>query len=425
MGFVWAAVLVACALVLAIGQAFAAPDAAPSAAATLRVQAMATRAFTERRFQFPGPGTECQVASFVSYAHSEDYPQMADEWYNASQIWADLALGAADEPRASCWAYRGITFLDRLWDSAAPIGGFWPRSDLAGEQVVRVDKYADDNSLTGSVWVEAAARAATPRERELMLWRARQTADFLIRGGLWDDTFGGGFWWNSRRGAMEEGKPAQTSGLAAEFFLRLYYATGDPYYRDWAIRTLDWLDRKLYSPEARLYRWTVHHIPKTDHQGEVLADRYFSYDQSILIEANLLAYWLLGGEPRYLERAMTLGRQLDPLFWDKQRGGYNLELGVPQVYTVYSAWIVPGLLALYEETGDASWLKRATANVEAINATMWDGRKGGYFQRHYACRNPAAPGCEGGAAWAVGPEKSVVDQAWMQRAQALLARAIR
>lgn len=423
-GWLPAVLLVGCALLLAIGPAFAAPAAGPSAAATMRVQAMATRAFTERRFQSPGSGSDCFSAPFVSYAHSDDYPQMADEWYNASQIWADLALAATDDPRSQCWAFRGPPFLDRLWDSSGPSGGFWPRSDLRGEQVVRVDKYADDNSLTGNVWVEAAARATSRQEREQMLGRARQTADFLIRGGLWDDAFGGGFWWNSRRGEMEEGKPAQTNALAAQFFLRLYKATGDPLYRDWALRTLDWLDQKLYNPSAELYRWTVLYEERSRAEGEVLSDRYFSYDQSILIEANLLAYRLFGGERRYLERAVTLGRKLDPLFWDNAHGGYNLELGVPQVYTVYSAWIVPGLLALYEEDGDPAWLARAVANVEALNATVWDRASGGYYQRHYTCGSRLATNCETGATWAVGPERSGVDQAWMQRAQALLASTL-
>jgi uncharacterized protein YyaL (SSP411 family) len=258
----------------------------------------------------------------------------------------------------------------------------------------------------------------------MMLGRARATAGYLIHSGLWDDAFGGGFWWNNRRGAVIEGKPAQTNGLAAEFFLRLYSMTGQTEYRDWGVMVLDWLDNRLWDPAAGVYRWSVHYDDLVRQEGEVISHRRFSYDQGILIEANLLAYRHLGRDTRYLERAQTLGRRLAPVFGDPDRGGYNLEAGIPQVYTVYSAWLTPSLLALYELDRDPIWLELASANVNALNSTTWDEANGGYFQRHYACRDWQAPGCNQGAEWAVGPEKSVIDQAWMQRAQALLGRAL-
>ena len=86
---------------------------------------------------------------------------------------------------------------------------------------------------------------------------AQREADFLQGSGLWDTTFGGGFWWNTGRGDSEEGKPAQTNALASLFFARLYEATGDAGYRDWALRSLLWLDTILYEPSRNLYRWSV------------------------------------------------------------------------------------------------------------------------------------------------------------------------
>jgi hypothetical protein len=79
---------------------------------------------------------------------------------------------------------------------------------------------------------------------------------------------------------------------------------------------------------------------------------------------------------------------------------------------------------LYEQDGDSYWLQRAAANVDALNATSWDRAEGGYFQRHYLCRNPTAAGCGGGVEWTVERRKETVDQAWMQRAQAQLARTL-
>ena len=99
--------------------------------------------------------------------------------------------------------------------------------------------------------------------------------------------------------------------------------------------------------------------------------------------------------------------------------------GVPQVFPVYSAWLTPGLLRLYAEDGDPYWLERAAANVEALDRAAWDPAHGGYFHRYYACRDPRPPGCAAGVEWAVDTtEKHAVDQAWMQRAQALLAATL-
>jgi hypothetical protein len=62
--------------------------------------------------------------------------------------------------------------------------------------------------------------------------------------------------------------------------------------------------------------------------------------------------------------------------------------------------------------------------MDALNETLWDWGNGGYYRRHYICRDRTTPGCGGGATWAFDPEKHSVSQAWAQRAQALLATSI-
>ena len=397
----------------------------PEALAAVRLaRARETRAYTERTFQHLGGGADCLSAAFVSYAHDERGLDMTEQWYQVSQVWADLAMAPTDEPMARCWAVRGFSFLDRLWDHSQPAGGFFARVDIRGERPLSPIKWTDDNALAGLVWVEAARRTADPAERELALGWARETAEYLMQGGVWDETFGGGFWWNTNLGDTIEGKPAQTNGLAAEFFLALYGMTGEPAYRTWALKTLAWLETKLYDRETRLYRWSVHYEDLNGRRGEVVAKRYFNYDQGIMIETHLLADRLLGGDKRYLERARTLGRRLDPVFWNKERGGYNLEAGVSKVFTVYSAWLSQSLLMLYARDPDPQWLARASANVDALNAILWDPANGGYFQSTYPCTDRRSAGCEAGAAWTVDPRKHTVDQAWMQRTQALLAATL-
>jgi hypothetical protein len=290
----------------ATARAAAQPQSPEAIASIYLARAGETRAFTEHHLQHLSGGVDCPQAVFVSYPRSDRERGIVDQWYHASQVWADLALAQPADPGACCWANRGFTFLDRLWDRGAPAGGFFPASDLEGEQLQRREKYADDNSLAGLAWMEAALRAPDVLERELMLGRARATAHFLMHSGVWDETFGGGFWWNTNKGDTLEGKPAQTNGLAAEFFLQLYGLTGEPAYREWAEKTLDWLDARLYNPDGEPYRWSIHFQDPKQRRGEVVADRYFNYDQGILIEANLLAHRYLGGDQRFYERARSL-----------------------------------------------------------------------------------------------------------------------
>jgi hypothetical protein len=73
-------------------------------------------------------------------------------------------------------------------------------------------------------------------------------------------------------------EPAQTNGLAAEFFLQLYDLTGEVAYREWASKTLGWLDATLYVSQAQLYRWSVHFTDLEQRHGEEVSGWFFNYD---------------------------------------------------------------------------------------------------------------------------------------------------
>ena len=120
-------------------------------------------------------------------------------------------------------------------------------------------RYADDNLVAGLALLDTARTTTDSQSVRRYIHAAQREADFLVLqgGGIWDDTFGGGLWWNTGQGDSEEGKPAQTNALAALFFARLYEATGDASYRAWALRSLLWLDTILYDPARHLYRWSV------------------------------------------------------------------------------------------------------------------------------------------------------------------------
>jgi hypothetical protein len=405
------------------------PDALPR----LQSAAMTQRA-TRPRLRVLGEGSTCAEARFVTYRRSDHDPDIVDEWYAASQLWADARLPVLPPMRpllaaptvlvptdppplpaaaaARCHLDKGFGFLDQLWDGIH--GGYAPRANLSASEIDGGVRYTDDNSLTGLAPLAAARSAPDLVRAQQYLSAARRTAAYLRASGLWDDAFGGGFWWNTNQGDTEEGKPAQTNALAALFFARLYQATGEVAEREWAVRTLQWLDTSLYNPSWQLYRWSAHYADPNSRSGDrVLSDRYFNYDQGLAIEAQLLLSQL-GANPAGRARARAVGRALATTFWNPERGGYNLEAGIDQVYTAHAAWTSLGHLALYASEGDARWLELARANADALAATLGEA-DGSYAYRQYACGDRSAPGCERDeVAWARDETRDTAAQAWMQ-----------
>ena len=386
----------------------------------------------------------CADASFVSYRRSDAQPDVADQWYVASQLWADAELLRAtasapalaadatwspDRPLspsdddARCHLTKGFRFLDRLRDS----GGYFARAAPDGSNVAQGLHYADDNAVAGLTLLAAAEVEPDPSARQRHLDAAREVASFLTTSGLWDEMFGGGFWWNSNKGDRWEGKPAQANALAALFFARLATVTGDDEHRAWAVRTLGWLDAVLYDPGARLYRWSVRYEDmKNRTGGPIFYSRYFNYDQAIAIEAQIQTAMLDGRADR-LDRAREIGRVMHSALWNPTHGGYNLEVGVDRIYASYGAWASLGHLALFDLDGDPAWLEMARANAEALDA-MFRRADGGYGWRHFRCVTPierSRPGCEGGeSVWVVDQTRDGAAQAWMQHLQAAIARRL-
>ena len=421
----------------------AASDAEDEAGELLR-NAQRVQRSTRDTLRVLGGGNNCDGARYVAYKRSDREPEIVDQWYVVSQLWADASLLSADPSRvkgatvrqnnrgqripawdeddARCHVDKGFVFLDRLWDQDD--GGYYPRSNANGSKITRQSQYADDNALAGLALLAAADAADDGFSRDYYIYAAILEAEYLTESGLWDDTFGGGFWWSTGKGDSDEGKPAQSNALAALFFARLYAVTGNETYRDQAFVTITWLDGRLFDSARNLYRWSIRYERPTERAGgEVRSNRYFNYDQGIAIEAQLLI-GTMDKNPERAARARAMGDAVHTAFWNKERGGYNLEAGVEQVYTSYAAWTSMGHLALNAVDGKEKWLQMARANASAL-ATLTGESDGGYALRAYRCLD-ASPACA-----ASNRGKTVVDrtrdtaaQAWAQHLQTALARSL-
>jgi uncharacterized protein YyaL (SSP411 family) len=254
----------------------------------------------------------------------------------------------------------------------------------------------DDNALTGMAYL-AAYDVTRGGQKADYLKAAEECASWVLHSGLWDNSFGGGFWWNTEKSA----KPTQSNGLVLQLCLRLYGITGEPAYRHWADSINSWLNERMYNSSDGLYIWQIEKGGKVDSQE-------FTYDNAIMTEADLL-YDKYGREAGYLARAQALGHAMIRTLWNGAHNVFIFNTADLRVNPTYCGWASQAMISLYEADHNENWLSYAKGNIDAINTVLRDRDKHGYYQ--YA-------GLDGGGRYA---NMEGVDQAWMQRVQALLS----
>jgi uncharacterized protein YyaL (SSP411 family) len=340
------------------------------------------------------------LASYLTSYHSfrvniTTNTQSAFEWYNASQIYADAAMVMVGD--TSCRPEMNETFvwMHHLWDEQDPGGGYFAFGNLDGSGASGT-RYVDDNALTGVVYL-AAYDVTTGGQKAGYLQAAEQCAAWVLHSGLWDTTFGGGFWWNTEKSV----KPTQSNGLVLQLCLRLYGITGEAGYLQWADSINDWLNKRMYNSSDGLYIWQIEKGGKVDSQE-------FTYDNAIMAEADLL-YDKYGQQAGYLAKAQALGHAMIRTLWNGAHNVFIFNTADLRINPTYCGWASQAMISLYEADHNVNWLSYAKGNIDAINTVLRDPEKHGYYQ--YA-------GLDGAGRYA---NMEGVDQAWMQRIQALLS----
>jgi uncharacterized protein YyaL (SSP411 family) len=288
-----------------------------------------------------------------------------------------------------------FVWMTGLWDKSDPNGGYFAFANLNGSGSSGT-KYVDDNSLTGVAYLDAYD-VSTGISKDNYLTAAKSCANWVIKSGLWDTTFGGGFWWNTDK----PNKPTQSNALALQLFLRLYKITGDAVYHDWAVMVNTWLNTKMYDSSKGLYIWQIESNGQVDKQ-------IFTYDNAIMLEAELL--WASAmNDNSYLVKAQAMGTAMNTVLWDAGHNVYIFNTADIRINPAYCGWASQAMIKLYQADNNATWLTYAKGNIDAINVVMRDAASRGYWQ--YA-------GLDGSNRYGM----EGVDQAWMQRVQAMLSK---
>lgn len=383
--------------------------------------ALRTQAYTWDQLAFAGGASDCPRAPYLTYRRDLINTAIADHWYVALQVRADAALVLAGEEQFRCNVEKAYPWMEWLWSPAH--AGYAPRADLDGANPTLQDVYADDNAVIGLAFLDIARVTRDPQLRARALAAASRAARFPLAAGLWDGEFGGGLWWTNQRDGLGEGKPAQSTALLAHIMAELYAETGDLVYRQHALDSLAWLDRTLWSDAHQLYAYSVRYSRRTPGQI-VKTDRYFGYDQAIVIQALLALHRMEPENPTYLARARQLALATDRWFWQRELGGHTLEADVPDQYASYSVWVSDAFIDLYRADGDRYWLERARANFDVLEGRFQQGGSGAYAHRLFPCRDEFATYCLPGEKYGLDRTVYTLSQAMMQRIAALLAAAL-
>jgi uncharacterized protein YyaL (SSP411 family) len=359
------------------------PSAAP--ASSYLANAQAAHAYTVSNLLTSYGSYAIEPGSTTSYA-----------WYDGSQIYADAAMINV-EGDATYAPYMNGTYnwMGGLWDIHSSTGGYWASAGVDGSNPGG-DQYVDDNSLIGLAYLDAYA-ATTGSQQAAYLGSAEAIANWLMQSGMWDSTFGGGFWWSTAKTL----KPTQSNGLAMQLFLRLYKITGASYYLSWAQSIDTWLESTMYASSDGLYNWEIE-------SDGTLETTQFTYDNAIMIEAFVL-YSQIVGDSTYLTKAETLATNLNQSLFIPATGVYQFNTGDARVNPTWSGWASQAMIRLYQADNNSKWLTYAKSNIDFINNYMRNPNTGAYYQYCNVDGTGVNSDIEG------------VDQAWMQRIQTLYA----
>jgi uncharacterized protein YyaL (SSP411 family) len=233
-----------------------------------------------------------------------------------------------------------------------------------------------------------------------LLHMARKTLEFMSRGDVFDQEWGGFFRYATRRDWSEPHyeKMLEDNAKLLENLLALHRTTGNDAHAETARRTVEYIEWKLRDKERGFFYGSQdadEEFYKLSKEGreraqEPYVDRtcYVSWN-AMMISAYLEAAWTLdpfdgaeGERVNLRERARAALEFLWSECRDADRGMYRFHDGSrPQVLGLLGdqAHTAKALLDAYEVTGDSTYLDRALELARFMLDRFVDRENGGFF----------------------------------------------
>jgi len=197
------------------------------------------------------------------------------------------------------------------------------------------DRYYDDNALVCIDYSEAYLNT----KDSIYVNKAKEVFKFIISG--WDEKLGGGVYWLE---GHKDQKPACSNGMATLAALKLYQATRDPVYLNWAKRFYQWMHSKLRNPNGIYYNDV-----KMDGKPN---ETYYTYNTGSMLESAVLLYEFTK-DPDYLKEAQLVAKNAYFFFSEGENGARTFKIDLPWFVTV----LFRGYEALYKQDNNPIYIK--------------------------------------------------------------------
>lgn len=307
-------------------------------------------------------------------ADASEQPSLPYPRAGAAAEYLNRAWGTSDGWRAS-ENWQRFPIADVVMDYQRRSGDRRWNSKIAAAVRNRTGLYLNDDDL----WAVIASVNAwqIDHDPELLNWASANYARIVTEH--WDDHCGGGLWWDRKHTY----KNAITNELLLYASTRLYLATGQDGYRDWALRSWAWFEASTMIAADGLVNDGLN--AQCRNNG---APRY-TYNQGVLL-GGLIDLAAITGNPQYrtvavktalaVTRTLVTGQGLltepsdnlgadGPMF----KGVFALHIG-HLLETMPDGTERAEILAWVRRNGDAVWLLSADG-AQPIDG-LWSGGSG-------------------------------------------------
>lgn len=202
-----------------------------------------------------------------------------------------------------------------------------------------VDRYYDDNGLVGIDYMDSYAIIGNPD----YLAKAIDVMSFIESG--WTDSFGGGVSWLE---GVDDQKPACSNGKATVLALKIYAATGEAHYLNYAIKSYNWMLATLRDDDLNII-WNALLTPLNSSSS--VQQHAYTYNTGTMIQSAVRLYKITGNG-KYLADARHLAEGSFNYYFD-----YTAE-GMPRVKDIpwFTLVLFRGYQELFEVDHDAKYI---------------------------------------------------------------------